>query len=81
MVVFFRPNGKWVHTHNRFKKGGNIMATNDQTGLEEKNRELRKMLAALRIHSDKRKPGETLQEENRRLQEELRWYQRLLKDA
>ncbi len=57
------------------------MATGDQTALGEKNRELRKMLAAFKVHSEERRPGETLEEENRRLQEDLRWYQRLLKEA
>ncbi len=57
------------------------MAVSDEAGLEEKNRERRKMLAALGVHREERKPGETLREENRRLQEELRWYQAVLEDA
>jgi hypothetical protein len=78
---FFQASGKCVRTHKALRVRDKTMATSDQTALEEQNRELRKMLAAFRVHSEEKKPGETLEEENRRLQEDLRWYQRVLKDA
>ena len=58
-----------------------IMATTEQVRLEEQNRELRKVLAQLGVQSREKTPGETLHDENRRLQEDMRWYQRVLKEV
>ena len=60
---------------------GATMATTEKIRLEEENRELRRMLARFGVHSSQRRPGEKLQEENWRLQEDVRWYERLLRDS
>jgi hypothetical protein len=57
------------------------VATVEELRLEQVNRRLRTTLAQFGAHRDERKPGETLQEENRRLQADLQWYQRLLRDS
>ena len=61
--------------------GDDTVATSDQTRLEEENQKLRETLAEFGVHRQARKPSETLQEENRRLQEDVRWYLGMLKDA
>ena len=78
-TAFFLASGKWVHTCTGSRAGDKIMAPPEPTRLEEENRKLRKALAELRVHSEARKPNETLEQENSRLQEDLQWYQRLLK--
>lgn len=57
------------------------MATTEEIRVEEENRKLREMLARFGVHRSERKSGETLQDENRRLQEDVRWYERLLRDS
>jgi hypothetical protein len=64
-----------------FLLGDDTMAIRDPTRLEGDNQKLRETLAEFGVHREARKPGETLQEENRRLQEDVRWYLGLLKDA
>lgn len=49
--------------------------------VDEKNRQLRRLLAELGIHSEARRAAETPQDEYRRLREDLHWYQRIVRDS
>lgn len=57
------------------------MNTTDEKKREEENRRLRRMLAEMGIPCEERPRGESLEEENRRLEADVRWYQTVLEDV
>ncbi len=54
------------------------MTSADQERLQDQNNVIRGKLTKMGVPSEERRPDESLEDENRRLREELRWYLNLL---